>query len=300
MITIGFEFYIDVIKSAYGALRIDYFPDQGEKYFIYGYNNNETEWDFDKGELLFVTDKIKTINKIRRNFCVIESNEVFCRLCFKHKKIKQLENDANRYWVYNIWDGLPEEGLLTLQNHLLATVREFSWRHVKSITTKRKCIYYGFCNICMSEEEHESSDLINRFKQLIESSFHKIIAKMIMEKYDEKLLENYLARYLDLIEPDMELIKCQKQINKGIIDIFTKDKDGKHCIIELKTRDDDKKLVWQSAYYQSQFDDEVRVITIAPDYSEPVYNALKHVKNIEIKGYKLDIDNLLEVFDFKL
>ena len=41
---------------------------------------------------------------------------------------------------------------------------------------------------------------------------------------NEKELENKLEKNLELIETGLSLIKRQKRINKGIIDLFCKDR----------------------------------------------------------------------------
>lgn len=109
----------------------------------------------------------------------------------------------------------------------------------------------------------------------------------IDKKSKEKELERYIVNNLNLIESGMRLIQNQYPVEDGFIDILTRDKNGKLCIIELKVVKNDERIVHQCVYYPTQFDEEVRVITIAPDYSKKIYSALKSLNYVEIKQYKI-------------
>ncbi|MCA1028614.1 hypothetical protein LCM23_21325 [Cytobacillus kochii] len=69
------EFYFEIIKQSYSVLKVDYRQDEGEKYFVYGYQRDEEEWDFDNGDLLMVLDEKKQIEELKRNFTVFYKNQ---------------------------------------------------------------------------------------------------------------------------------------------------------------------------------------------------------------------------------
>lgn len=58
--------------------------------------------------------------------------------------------------------------------------------------------------------------------------------------------------------------------------------------------------MWQSAFYQSAFNEDIRVITIAPGYSSNIVKALNNVKNIELKVYGLNEKGHLQITDYKV
>lgn len=105
--------------------------------------------------------------------------------------------------------------------------------------------------------------------------------KIFLEKDLEKILQNNLNK----IEIGLIFIKAQYEVQNGYIDILAEDISGTKCIIELKIVDDCKDLVFQSAYYPTQFNENVRMITICPNYKPKILSALKSIKNIEIKKY---------------
>lgn len=86
-------------------------------------------------------------------------------------------------------------------------------------------------------------------------------------KISEKKLEKYLMKNLHLLEDGLSFFGRQIALEKGIIDILAKDKDGKLVIIELKV-EDDKDLLWQEKYYQDEiekrFQERPRFMAIAP------------------------------------
>ena len=67
---------------------------------------------------------------------------------------------------------------------------------------------------------------------------------------------------------------------------------------EVKIKNDDPRLVEQCVYYPSQFDEKTRVITIAPSYSNKLYNTLSSLGYVEMKYYYIE-NNQLIIKDFK-
>lgn len=130
-------------------------------------------------------------------------------------------------------------------------------------------------------------------------------------KIDEDILEKYIYKNLDLIEPGLQPIKKQYIIKDGRIDILARDKNGIYTIIELKV-ENDTDLIFQCVHYPSQLKleknlSEVRMITISPEYTYGVLNSIKQLalhSNIEsyiclikvkgIKNKKIDSIKLIK------
>jgi hypothetical protein len=108
----------------------------------------------------------------------------------------------------------------------------------------------------------------------------------------EKDLERLLVRNLDVLESGLKLIKNQYEIQNGFIDILAEDENGVKCIIELKIDSGCKDIVFQSAYYPTQFDEPVRMITISPGYKDKIHSALKNIGNVEMYTYYFIDDEL--------
>lgn len=109
----------------------------------------------------------------------------------------------------------------------------------------------------------------------------------------EKDLENYLVYNIELIEEGMEFIDRQVKVDGGIIDIIAKDKEDNICIIEVKI-DEDKSIIWQSIHYPSEMrkrwkHKNIRMITIAPSYSEYIIKSLKSLRYVETKSYNIKV-----------
>lgn len=112
----------------------------------------------------------------------------------------------------------------------------------------------------------------------------------------EKDLEELIISNLEVIEAGMRVIENQFEIKNGVIDILARDKNNKLTIIELKIRSDDKNLIYQCAYYPTQFHEDVRMIAIAPSYNNNIYHALNVFDGIEMKEYEI-INNNLAITD---
>lgn len=107
----------------------------------------------------------------------------------------------------------------------------------------------------------------------------------------ELKLEKQLVNQLELIEKGMKFIDRQVEIKDGRIDILARDKNNVLCIIELKVVPNDEKLIFQCVYYPTQFNEDVRMIAIAPDYDYKIKTSLKSI-NVEIKTYTYNNDEL--------
>ena len=91
----------------------------------------------------------------------------------------------------------------------------------------------------------------------------------------------------------MKYIGRQVEVPGGRVDILAKDKYNNICVIEIKINED-KSIIWQSMYYPVEIKkkykaDKVRMITIAPSYSEGLLNTLKSLDNVEILKYNINV-----------
>jgi Endonuclease NucS len=289
-----------LLKGYFGAFKIECRAFKSREYSIYGFRNSEEEWNPDKGELVLVTHDIEVIKMIEKNFYTFWNDTMICRNCFRKKRIKQLSNPNIKYLVFNLWDGFQETELIKIQNKLIRYGNEFAWSYVKGITEGQSpFIYFPFCfTYCLDEVNSGNTTLYEEYSTLINNVQGQVAAEWI-ENSDEVVLEQYLADHLELIEEGMTLIETQKRVSRGKIDILARDSIGKLCIIELKVTDDDKRIVWQASYYPSEFNEDCRLITITPDYSEAIYKALKNVKNTELKYYFVNTHGMLEIANFE-
>lgn len=150
-------------------------------------------------------------------------------------------------------------------------------------------------------------DTIIEFVQILntevlntEESMDNFIANPIpheCSKITEKDLENIIIKDLSIVEEGMILIDNQHPIQDGFIDILARDKFGKLCIIELKKVKNDSKIIQQCVYYPTQFDEDLRMITIAPDYSNKISKSLQSLSYVEMKIYSFE-DDVLTVRDY--
>lgn len=289
--------FIETIKKSYGALKVEckYFEDK--RYYLYGFKLDEKEWDYDKGELLLVTDELDEIKKVTKHIFTLFTEVVHCRECFRLKNVDNLKKEGQNYWGVHVWDGLPDIAIVTLQNQLLTYFPDFGWSNVRGLKKEKPFIFFNVCVDCMDEEEYNSSKEIASYRSKIKTLSHQLAAELIMKTKKEEDLEKYIADHLDLVEPGMTLIETQKGTGSGYIDILAKDINDKLCVFELKVVDNDQKIVWQAAHYQNAFDEPVRVITIAPNYTPNILKALKNIKNTEIKIYNYDKNGLIQIRD---
>lgn len=138
----------------------------------------------------------------------------------------------------------------------------------------------------------------NPFKRTLEE---RLEAELASSKHSEtkstsyiteNKLEDYLVDNLHLIEDGLQFMSRQVDVPGGVIDILAKDKDNNICVIEIKIKED-KSLIWQTIHYPTQirnkYNRNVRMITIAPEYSKPIYDALKSVGNIEMYSYDITV-----------
>ncbi|MCX9103002.1 endonuclease NucS [Bacillus anthracis] len=289
----------DLFTVKYGCIKVEFKQQEGERYYLYAFRNDLTEWDFDKGELILVTHNEDKVKEISSKVLTLYVGEVFCKECFRKKDIEKLSNkEDTRYWCHYIWKKTPLHIKKLLQDEILHSIDDMDWSMVRNITTEKSLVFFGICsNFCMTREEYNNNDVIQEKIKLIDIIWEELIADEIMNG-PESLLEDILCDHIEVIEEGMSFVERQYKVENGIIDIIAKDENGTNCIIELKVVADDKNLAWQSAYYPSCFEEDVRMITIAPNYSTRIYNALKNISNVEMKFFCKDKNGKLDIKDF--
>ncbi|KAA1803599.1 Endonuclease NucS [Bacillus cereus] len=290
----------DSFTKKYGCIKVDFKQQEGERYYLYAFRNDLTEWDFNKGELILITHNEDQVKEIASKILTLSVGEFFCKECFRKKDIEKLSNkDNTKYWCHNFWDKTPNRTKKLLQDEILYSIDDMDWSMVKSITNDDKpFVFFGICsNSCMTREEFKNNDAIQEKIKFMDNIWEELITEEMMNG-PESLLEDILCDHIFVIEEGMSFIERQYRVDNGIIDIIAKDKNGTKCIIELKVVADDKNLAWQSAYYPSCFDEDIRMITIAPNYSDRIYNALKNISNVEMKVFGKDSNGKFDIKDF--
>ena len=138
-------------------------------------------------------------------------------------------------------------------------------------------IYYcGF-----SSHEIDPSDLVNRIVGNVDSSLWYSDEKMLEDKMCESAHFNDLNEKLGI---NMKIIDRQFETQYGIIDILAQH-DNTICIIELKKDVANHRLIGQVLKYALHFQkrliynlfDDIKIITIAGNYSDYAYDQLKLV-----------------------
>ena len=154
----------------------------------------------------------------------------------------------------------------------------------------------GECISCSTIEMFDDIAHSERAKKLKFNYTSKKYKKDKQEYYHtEKDIEKYLSENLNIIEEGLTLIKQQYKVENGYIDILARDKNNVICIIEIKKVDNDKSIVEQCVYYPSEFDEETRMIAIAPSYKDRILKALTSLKYVEIRTYQHHQDGRVAV-----
>lgn len=142
--------------------------------------------------------------------------------------------------------------------------------------------YYDYFNIKFNFENYLNE---NHREEEVKS-------KEMNTNFTELVLEEYLYDNLNLIEEDMCIITNQYQVEDGRIDILARDKNDILCIIELKINDVSKDLIYQCAYYPTQFQEITRLMVICPSYSKKINLALSNLPYVEKYTYEMEDNNL--------
>lgn len=291
----------NLFTKKYGCIKVEFKQQEGERYYLYAFRNDLSEWDFDKGELILVTHNEDKVKEIASKVLTLYAGEVFCKECFRKKDVARLSNKNTSYWCHYFWEKTPLHTKKLLQNEILYSIPDINWPMVKNITTDKSYVLFGVCSdSCMTREEYDNDVEFQKKKKLMDDIWEELITEEVLTNGPEVLLEELLCDHIEVIEEGMSFVERQYKVENGIIDIIAKDKNGTKCIIELKVVADDKSLAWQSAYYPSCFDEDVRMITIAPNYTDRIYNALKNISNVEMKVFCKDKNGKFQVKNFEV
>ncbi len=107
----------------------------------------------------------------------------------------------------------------------------------------------------------------------------------------EKNLADLLMQDLELIEPGLKALKQESPLQKGMVDIFARDSEGRNVIIELKRRTAGLSSVTQLKRYVDEVDQrlnqEARGILCAPSITP---NALKSLEKWGLEFVRLDYE----------
>lgn len=181
---------------------------------------------------------------------------------------------------------------------IMSKLKKFGLLHaIPHFKDKRKSVYYINPNVVFKGI---------KIDKLQRDKFKKRKCKFIIKKNNkckiykksnitERKVENVLVDNIELIENGMKYIKRQFSVDNGRIDILARDKNNKLCIIEIKNVKDCKDLLFQCSYYPTQFDEDVRMIAIAPGYTNKIKMALENI-DVEIYKFKFDENKNMKVY----
>ncbi|WP_202078166.1 endonuclease NucS domain-containing protein [Caldalkalibacillus salinus] len=122
-----------------------------------------------------------------------------------------------------------------------------------------------------------------------------------MSKYifeSKRLLEEFIIECPDFIEEGLEVEERHKEVDSDIIDLVARDSEGTLTLIKLHVSKEDRDIVWKSAFYQSEFEEDTRMIIVNYDYDSSIHKALQHVKNVDTKYHFIDNRGLLTIDEF--
>lgn len=220
-----------------------------------------------------------TVNKIQTKNSIIINNDVFKYIsdlkhiglqivCYLKTYVDNLDNDYTNLVEYK-----------TISERLMLN-KDTITNHIKLIKLNEEFSY-------LANKDNFLGDNIAYKEEYIPPK-----RKSYNTKNLELKLEKFLFKQIELIENGMTVIERQYEVKDGRIDILARDKENKLCIIELKVVPNDEKLIFQCVYYPTQFNEPVRMITIAPDYEYKIKVSLDSL-GVERKIYKYENDKLI-------
>ena len=120
---------------------------------------------------------------------------------------------------------------------------------------------------------------------LLDSTEHNLVL--------EKDIETFIYRNYQKYFPGTHIVGRQKEIGCGYFaDIILSDEKFNY-ILEIKNKKDDR-LYWQAVNYYRIYSAHsakpVKIITIAPEYSEEMKSSLKTLKYVEVMQFSLRIE----------
>lgn len=132
------------------------------------------------------------------------------------------------------------------------------------------------------------------------------VSAMFFESSDNSLLvekdiENFIYRNHKQFFPNTKIMGKQKELGGGYIADIVLSSEDTDYILEIKNKKDDR-LYWQVTNYYNIYKEKtnknVKVITIAPDYSSEMIQSLKSLRYVDVKKFRLKIENgkIVELF----
>lgn len=70
----------------YGCVKIEYRENENQRYYIYAFENNLPEWDFNKGKLFMVTQDEEIVNCLKSLIFSLEIGDFFVKNVSEKKK----------------------------------------------------------------------------------------------------------------------------------------------------------------------------------------------------------------------
>lgn len=120
------------------------------------------------------------------------------------------------------------------------------------------------------------------------------------EKLKEKEIEDYIFRKKEILD-GLKIIKRQYKVKSGIIDLLCEDKKGNKVIVELKTSNRPKDLIWQLNSYAKDvekiYKKPVRKIAITPKLDKSIIRELKAI-NAELYYYQKKENEIVLIKQF--
>ncbi|WP_255286867.1 hypothetical protein [Bacillus wiedmannii] len=78
----------DAFLQKYGCIKIEYREHENKRYYIYAFDNELPEWDFNTGELLLITQDEKFVNKLKEYILSIVVGDFFLQRVFQEERYK--------------------------------------------------------------------------------------------------------------------------------------------------------------------------------------------------------------------
>jgi Holliday junction resolvase-like predicted endonuclease len=238
-------------------------------------------------QFLTKTDSEELIGFLEHHGLGYRTYEAHCVECLNERIINR---GVESFYAKGLFD---ESKFLLFKERLKETF-PFSPIHCNLHGNSKIKVFVPCCS------EHKAP--LESLKAEIDKIAFEVLNKSIqidISSMSELDLEDALVHNIHLIEKGMTLVQRQYAVDGGRLDLLTRDKDGILCIIELKVKGDDERLVFQSMYYPTQFNEPVRMITIAPYYAPKISTSLDSLPNkVEKKIYVTTSKGRIIIKDF--
>lgn len=260
-----------LMKLILDELQIQELKYKDEQIYLYPNNKNSLRNILDNFEYRANMRGVRDIN----NGCIIDFKK------YLNDTMKDIEKIAKKNSLNYISSKYYNQCLKG--NKLFELNNLFGIKEIKNIPVLEDFIQ-GDTLIYVSEE-------LKCMRYLHASKFDTDNIQVI----NEEAFESYIYKNLNLIEDGLKPISRQYEISEGRLDILAKDINGNYVIIELKIAND-KHLIWQVLYYPIAVKEKlgvenIRVITICPEYPNYLKEPLNKIDYVEMYSYKINIIN---------